>query len=151
MKNKNKKTENRGVGRPEKAIKWPNRKFTMADAVELNKGNCTKLCIIKHLVKDVLLGKKSEIIKLDEKRSTASGRGRKLDVYQKRCRQNILTGIKTTVKASPVIIPVVSLTAEVPAVSPSSPEFKTLTAELIGATPSPVETAPVAAPAPVAA
>ena len=92
MKNKNKNAEKAiklSVGRPEKAIKWPTTKhFTMDDMVKANLGICSKLCVIQHLQRDAKLGKKSMIVKTDEKRDNASGRGRKLEVYMKRAKMD---------------------------------------------------------------
>lgn len=99
-KNKNKNSEKAiklSVGRPEKAIKWPTTKyFTMDDMVKANLGICSKLCIIQHLQRDAKLGKKSMIVKTDEKRDNASGRGRKLEVYMKRAKVADIKPVTTT-------------------------------------------------------
>jgi len=151
MKNKNKKNEVRGVGRPSATINYPNRKFTFSD-LKAENTHVTPLCLRKHLEKDALLGKKSLIVKLDEKRPTESGKGRKLEVYQKRSRQGIGSVAKTVKPVTKTVtVPVVAIatpaadTIPIPtptvetatiAVSPTSPEIKALADELIGKTPA---------------
>jgi len=109
MKNKNNKNKKStatvkpaGPGRPAKAIKWPaTKQFTMDDMVKVNEGICSKLCIIQHLQRDAKLGKKSMIVKTDEKRDNSSGRGRKLEVYMKRAKVDgdvSITKVSRTVK-----------------------------------------------------
>ena len=149
MKNKNKKNnEARGVGRPSATINYPNRKFTFAD-LKAENTHVTPLCLRKHLEKDALLGKKSLIVKLDEKRPTESGKGRKLEVYQKRSRQGIGSVAKTVSApiAKPVIVEAVKIeaTAVVPtapvAEAPLSADYEAQKAALLGTTENP----PVAA------
>lgn len=145
MKNKNKNNnEVRGVGRPAATINYPNRKFTFADLKDENT-HVTPLCLRKHLEKDALLGKKSLIIKLDEKRPTASGKGRKLEVYQKRSRQGIGSVSKPVAKT--VIVEAVKITTPVavptPVEAPLSANYEAQKAELFG-NPAPTD-APVAA------
>ena len=155
MKNKKQK-QNRGVGRPSAVINYPNRKFTFTDLVNINK-HVTPLCLRHNLKKDADLGRKSEIIKLAEKRQNGNGIGRKLEVYQKRSMAKGKRAKRKTVSKT-ITVPVVNITSAPAPVSPASPEFKALVQEVIGSTPvaAPVEAAPVAAPiaevaAPVAA
>ena len=79
-------------GRPKYAPKFPRtNKWTMADFMEVNgvnpetgKGeNCAKLTLIQFRNRDVKLGEKSVIVKLDELRAPASvgGLGRRAFVY----------------------------------------------------------------------
>ena len=162
-KNKNKQIETRGVGRPAKAINYPNRKFTMPDLVELNKDICTKLCLIQHLQKDALLGKKSVIVKTDEKRPNASGRGRKLEVYIKRSKLAVATSTvakaiakakkTSTVKVvdiKPEIIPVTTADYEAQKAALLAPEPVVEMTVPVAITEPPVEVAPVVEIAPVA-
>jgi hypothetical protein len=150
-KNKNKQIETRGVGRPAKAINYPNRKFTMPDLVELNKDICTKLCLIQHLQKDALLGKKSVIVKTDEKRPNASGRGRKLEVYQKRSRMTAgavaPVATKRKVKAKAITVTVATVAPVEPVAVPvvTTEQYEAQKAALLAPEPAAVETAPVVA------
>ena len=117
MKNKNKKnSEVRSVGRPAATINYPNRKFTLADLAAENT-HVTKLCLIKHLEKDKLLGKKSVIVRLgkDEKRASASGKGAKQWVYQKRSRQ----GIGSVSHTKSIVVEAVKI--ETPIATPTTP------------------------------
>jgi hypothetical protein len=93
MKKNANSTVARGPGRPKATVKWPNKKFTLADAVELNKP-LTKLTVTKHLVSDAKLKGKSLVVKLEERREPASvdGLGRKAYVYVLRSR---LVALKT--------------------------------------------------------
>ena len=145
MKNKNKKnTEVRSVGRPAATINYPNRKFTFAD-LKAENTHVTPLCLRKHLEKDAELGKKSMIVKLDEKRSTASGKGRKLEVYQKRSRQGVGSVSKPVAKTVPVEAVKITTPTPTPVEAPLSANYEAQKAELLG-TPTPtVDTAPVAA------
>ena len=117
MKNKNKKTtEVRSVGRPMATINYPNRKFTLADLAAENT-HVTRLCLIKHLEKDKLLNKKSLIVRLgkDEKRASASGKGAKQWVYQKRSRQ----GIGSVSHSKSIVVEAVKI--ETPVATPTAP------------------------------
>jgi hypothetical protein len=115
MKNKNKKNnEVRSVGRPAATINYPNRKFTLTDLAAENT-HVTKLCLIKHLEKDKLLNKKSLIVRLgkDEKRASASGKGAKQWVYQKRSRQ----GIGSVTHSKAIVVEAVKI--ETPTATPT--------------------------------
>ena len=145
MKNKNKKNnEVRSVGRPMATINYPNRKFTLADLAAENT-HVTRLCLIKHLEKDKLLNKKSLIVRLgkDEKRASASGKGAKQWVYQKRSRQ----GIGSVSHSKSIVVEAVKIETPVatptPVETPLSAHYEAQKAELLG-TPTPTET-PVAA------
>jgi hypothetical protein len=97
-----------GPGRPKYQVKYPNRKFTMTDLMEKNGVNpksgkgkfCSKLTLVKALVRDSKLGTSSEIVKLDETRepNSKSGMGRKTFVYIKRDKLNT---VKTVAKSAP--------------------------------------------------
>jgi hypothetical protein len=130
-KNKNKSVETRGVGRPAATINYPNRKFTFQDLIAENT-HVTPLCLRLHLKSDAKLGKKSLIVKLDEKRPTPTGLGRKLEVYQKRSRQGIGSVAKTVKpkKAKKTVAVEVLKVESAPVAVP---------------TPTPVEAPPVAA------
>jgi len=145
MKNKNKKNKVRGVGRPAATINYPNRKFTFTELVAENT-HVTPLCLRLTLKRDAELGKKSFIVKLNEKRPNASGKGRKLEVYQKRSRQGIGSVSKPvaktiTVEAIKIEAPVVA-TPTAPVV-PLSANYEAQKAELLG-TPA-TETTPAVA------
>jgi len=86
-----KNTATRGPGRPKATVKWPNKKFTLADAVELN-NPLTKLTVTKHLKADAKRMGKSLVVRLAEKREPASadGLGRKAFVYVLRSRLDAL-------------------------------------------------------------
>ena len=149
MKNENTKNKNKNksivaagkVGRKAKTIKWPTaKKFTVPDMVKANEGNCGKLCIIQNLLKDAKLGKKSVVIKTDERLANASGKGRKLEVYMLRAKVNgATTKVNHTVHVAD--IKPITTTAEYEATKAA------LTApEPVAATPVAVETAPVIEP-----
>ena len=140
--NKNKKNnEVRSVGRPAATINYPNRKFTLSDLAAENT-HVTRLCLIKHLEKDKLLNKKSVIVRLgkDEKRASASGKGAKQWVYQKRSRQGIgsVSHSKTiVVEAVKIETPTATHTPTVE--TPISANYEAQKAALLGtATPEPV-------------
>lgn len=102
------KNKNTGVGRPKYNVKWPNRKFTMADLMVANEVNpktgkgklCTKLTLVKALQRDMFMldaktGKpdmerprrNSMIVRVkDETRepNSKTGLGRKTYVYIRR-------------------------------------------------------------------
>ena len=148
MKNKNKKNkEVRGVGRPAAEINYPNRKFTFTELVAENT-HVTPLCLRLTLKRDAAFGKKSFIVKLDEKRPNASGKGRNLEVYQKRSRQGIGSVSKPvaksiTVEAVKIETPAVAPVAPTPtpAEAPLSAAYEAQKAELGIATPTPTPAA----------
>lgn len=102
----------RSAGRPAAKINYPNRKFTFPELMKENT-HVTPLCLRQTLKRDAELGKKSLIVKIKgELRKNASGKGRKLEVYQKRSR---ITDASTVASVKPVKTITVAVPAPVAA------------------------------------
>lgn len=137
---KNSKSVKRNVGRPAATINYPNRKFTF-DELKAENTHVTPLCLRLTLKRDAALGKKSLIVKVKgELRENASGKGRKLEVYQKRSRIGIGSG-KSSKSSAPVAQ---TVAVPAPVVTPTPVVAQTSINPELAPTPAPVtEAAPV--------